>query len=51
MRSSFIFQQDIYKRYIDSFNEYVFNILYGGNVILGDDIEDEWKNVSVDDEQ
>lgn len=51
MRDSFIFQQNIYKRYIDSFNEYAFNILYGENVILGQDIENEWKDKSVDDEQ
>lgn len=50
MRSSFIFRQDIYTTYINSFNDYALDIVYGGNVVIGDDIEDEWKNKSADDE-
>ena len=50
MRNSFIFKQDIYKKYIDSFNDYALDILYGGNIVIGNDIEDEWKNKSADDE-
>lgn len=49
MRDSYIFQKDIYKRYIDSFNDYALSILYGGNVLIGADIEDEYKDIPVDD--
>ena len=51
MIRSYIFNQDVEKKYIENFNNYVLDILYGGNVLIGSDIEDEWKNVSVDDEQ
>ncbi len=50
MRDSYIFQENIYKRYIDSFNDYALSILYGGNILIGADIEDEYKDVPVDDE-
>ena len=48
---SYIFNKDMEKRYISSFNDYALDILYGGNVLIGSDIEDEWKNVPTDDEQ
>ena len=49
MRDSFIFQEDIYKRYIDDFNNYALNVLYGNDVLIGKDIEEEWKDIPVDD--
>lgn len=51
MIRSFILQTDLYKRYAESFNNYALNILYGGNIVIGQDIEDEWKDVPIDDEE
>ena len=50
MIRSYIFNEYMEKEYIDSFNDYVLDILYGGNVLIGSEIEDEWKDVPVDDE-
>ena len=41
--NSYILQNDFNKRYIESFNEYAINILYG-NITIGDDIEDEYRD-------
>ena len=49
MIESNIFRVNIYQDYITSFNNYVMETIYGGNVILGSDIEDEWRDVPVDD--
>lgn len=49
MRESYIFRTGIYKDYINSFNSYIMEIMYGGNIVLGSDIEDEWRDVPVDD--
>lgn len=51
MIRSYIFNQDIEKKYIKNFNNYVLDILYGGNVLIGSDIENEWKDVSADGEE
>ena len=51
MIRSYIFNQDIEKKYIENFNNYVLDILYGGNVLIGSDIENEWKDVSADGEE
>ena len=51
MIKSFILQTDLYKQYVESFNDYALSILYGGNIVIGQDIEDEWKDVPIDDEE
>ena len=50
MRESCIFKKDFYKRYANAFNDSAMNILYGSNVVMGSDIEDEWKDVPADDD-
>lgn len=50
MRRSYIFKDgNLEKQYVSAFNDYVMDILYGGNVVIGSEIEDEWKDVPVDD--
>lgn len=45
----YIFREDLQQSYMQDFNDYAMHILYGGNIIMGSDIEDEWKDVPVDD--
>ncbi len=49
MIDRYIFRENLKKDYVQNFNDYVLSILYGGNILIGDDIEDEWKDVPVDD--
>lgn len=44
MISKYIFRPNLVKDYIQDFNRYVVNIVYGNDVILGSDIENEWKD-------
>lgn len=40
----FIFQRDLDKRYMSDFNKYAIDIMYGDNIIIGDNIEDQYKD-------
>ena len=51
MQNSYIFREDVFKKYIDDFNRYAIDILYGSQILIGSDIENEWKDVPVDDEE
>lgn len=46
---SYILQENFYSQYMQAFNDYAMDVLYGGNIVMGSDIEDEWKDVPVDD--
>lgn len=51
MRNNYILNTDFYSKYVNEFNNYAMDILYGGQVLIGSDIEDEWKDVPMDDEE
>ena len=42
--SRYIFRSDLMREYINNFNQYMITIIYGGNVIMGSDIENEWED-------
>lgn len=48
MIRSLIFRQDMFAQYMDAFNHYAVQILYGGNILIGADIEDDYKDIPVD---
>jgi hypothetical protein len=43
MIRSYIFKEDLQKKYVESFNDYAISILYG-NITIGNDIEDNYKD-------
>ena len=49
MIKSYILKEGLQQSYMQAFNDYAMDILYGGNIVMGSDIEDEWKDVPVDD--
>lgn len=40
----YIFQQDIISKYSETFNNYVIDKIYGSNILIGSEIEDEYKD-------
>lgn len=44
LRHEYFLSKDFSKRYADAFNDYALDIMYGGNIVIGDDIEDEYKD-------
>lgn len=48
MRRCYMFKEDYYKQYMEAFNDYALYILYGSNILIGSDIEDEYKDIPVD---
>lgn len=50
MLNSYLFKQDLYKMYAEEFNRYAIDIIYGSNILIGADIEDEWKKESIDED-
>ena len=44
MLRRYIFKQDCYRDYINAFNRYAIEIMYGPNILIGSEIENEWKD-------
>ena len=44
LRHRYFLDKDFSKRYADAFNEYAIHTMYGSNILIGDDIEDEYKD-------
>lgn len=44
MRSSFILREDLYKDYALQFNRYMIDIVYGDSLLIGDDIEEQYRD-------
>lgn len=42
-----IMRPELFEEYINSFQDYAINIMYG-NIVIGADIEEEWKNKPVE---
>ena len=40
----YIFRIDIIERYASEFNNYVIEKIYGSNILIGSDIEQDYKN-------
>ena len=49
LENHYIFKKDYLQKSVENFNLYITKELYG-NILIGNDIEDEWKDVKVDDE-
>lgn len=47
----YIFQTDIERRYMSAFNHYAIDIIYGDNILIGADIEKEYKNNGEEDNE
>lgn len=45
MLGRYIFRQDVAKSYVEEFERYALDIMYGGNILIGKDIEDEYKDL------
>ena len=48
MLSRYIFKRDVMKEYVLDFEKYAMDILYGGNVLIGKDIQNEYKNLPIE---
>lgn len=44
MRRSFILKENLEQDYLLQFNRYMIDIFYGDNLLIGDDIEAEYKD-------
>lgn len=44
MRKSFILKENLEQEYLSSFNRYMIDIFYGDNLLIGDDIEDDYRD-------
>ena len=44
MRRSFILKENLEQDYLSQFNQYMIDIFYGDNLLIGDDIEAEYKD-------
>lgn len=44
MRRSFILKENLEQDYLSQFNRYMIDIFYGDSLLIGDDIEAEYKD-------
>lgn len=44
----YIFQRDIGARYASEFNSYAIEAIYGSDILIGSEIEEEYKNMPKD---
>lgn len=45
MINSYILRNGLLKDYVTDFNDYVIKTLYGSNILIGKDIENDYKDV------
>lgn len=44
MRRSFILKENLEQYYLSQFNRYMIDIVYGDNLLIGDDIEEQYRD-------
>lgn len=44
MRRSFILKENLEQDYLSQFNRYMIDIFYGDNLLIGDDIEEQYRD-------
>lgn len=44
MRRSFILKENLEQDYLSQFNRYMIDIFYGDNLLIGDEIEEQYRD-------
>lgn len=47
MRRSFILKENLEQEYLEQFNRYMIDVIYGDDILIGDDIEEQYRDQGV----